>query len=137
MAGHHLTWTRAAAATLALVMVVGCSTTSEADEALQRQKAEELVAATKEAGIAPRLTVQVAESLYGTEAPAVCEAFEGGSTTSAEVILRGNVAQGRRKVITKDAVIYAGLVVRTYCPDVLADFRRNVTSIDALNTSGK
>ncbi len=116
------------------VVVAGCASTSEAEEARQRQRAEELVAATQDAGIAPRLTVEVAEALYGPDAPAVCRAFEDGRASSADVILRGNLAQGRRKVVTPDAVLYARLVVRTYCPDQLAPFEQTVADLQPLDT---
>jgi hypothetical protein len=119
----------------AVVALGACSSTSDADEAEEQARAEELVAATQEAGVAPRLTVEAAESLYGTDAATVCEAFEGGTTTSAELLLFGNAAQGRRKAITEDAVTYAGLVVQTYCPDELDHFNEAVADLDPFETS--
>lgn len=127
-------WARAVGVVVLFVVVAGCASTSDAEEARQQQRAEELVAATQAAGVAPGLTVGVAESLYGTDAAAVCEAFRGGSTTSAELILQGNTSQGRRKVITDDAVTYARLVVETYCPDVGPAFEREVRTIDPFDT---
>lgn len=121
---------------LTLVLAVGgCSSTSDEDQATEQQLAEQLVDATQSAGVTPRLTVDVAEALYGTDAPTVCDAFDGGTSTSAELILRGNMAQGRRKTITDDAVTYARLVVETYCPDVLPDFDDAVTDIDPFDTT--
>lgn len=134
MARHPHAWIRPLAAVILLVVAVGCGSSSGAEEAQQRERAEDLVTATQAAGVAPRLTVDTAEALYGTEAPAVCEAFRGGSTTSAELILRGNAFRGRRKAITPEAVTYARLVVETYCPDVLQDFRRGVRDIQPLDT---
>jgi hypothetical protein len=126
---------RGAALALTALLVVGCSSTSDEDEATEQQLAEQLVAATQEAGVAPRLTVDVAESLYGTDAPAVCDAFDGGTSSAGDLILRGNVAQGRRKAITDDAVTYAGLVIQTYCPDVQSDFDDAVADIDPVEKS--
>jgi hypothetical protein len=126
---------RGAALALIALLVVGCSSTSDEDEATEQQLAEQLVAATQEAGVAPRLTVDVAESLYGTDAPAVCDAFDGGTSSAGDLILRGNVAQGRRKAITDDAVTYAGLVIQTYCPDVQSDFDDAVADIDPVEKS--
>jgi hypothetical protein len=126
--------TRPIAIVILVVAGAACSSTSDEDAATEQQLAEQLVAATQAADVAPRLTVGVAESLYGTDAPAVCEAFEGGTTTAAELVLRGNLAQGRRKTITDDAVTYAGLVVQTYCPDVLPDFEAAVGDLDPFET---
>lgn len=124
-----------AISSVVVLLAVSCSSTSDDDEATEQQLAEQLVAATEQAGVAPNLTVDVAESLYGTDASTVCDAFDGGTSTSADLILRGNLAQGRRKAITDDAVTYAGLVIQTYCPDVLSDFNDVVADLDPLETS--
>jgi hypothetical protein len=118
-----------------LLVVASCSSTSDEDKATEQQLAEQLVAATEQAGVAPQLTVDVAEALYGTDAPAVCDAFDGGTSTAGDLILRGNLAQGRRKTITEDAVTYAGLVIQTYCPEVLPDFDEAVADLDPFETS--
>lgn len=112
------------------MLVASCSSTSDADAATEQQKAESLVQATQAAGVAPRLTVDIAESLYGTSAPAVCDVFDGGLSTSESLILLGNPANGRRKTITTNAVTYAQLVVETYCPDELGDFNDAVAGLD-------
>jgi hypothetical protein len=117
------------AATLAALLTAGCSTNPSAEE---QQLAETLVSSAHEAGIAPRLTVDVAESLYGTDAPTVCDAFEGGTSTSGELLLFGNQTQRRRKTITDDATAFARLVVETYCPDVLPDFDEAVERVDPI-----
>lgn len=121
---------------LLVVAASACSSMSSEGAATERQLAEQLVVATQSANVAPRLTVDLAESLYGTDARSVCAAFEGGTSTSADLILRGNTAQGRRKAITDAAVTYAGLVVRTYCPDVLADYAAVVRDVDPFGTDG-
>src|SRR6186997_1511891 len=99
-----------------LLLPSACSSTSASDEATEQALAEQLVDASHAAGVAPRLTVAVAESLYGTEAPAICDAFDGGLSTAEQNLLLGNPAHGRRKTITDDAVTYGRLVVETYCP---------------------
>lgn len=116
-------------------VTVACSSTSAEDDAIARDRADQLVDAAAAAGVAPRLTPEVAESLYGTDASAVCDAFSGGTSTAGELILLGNLAQGRRQTITDDAVVYARLVIETYCPDVAGDFRRSVRDIDAVEKS--
>jgi hypothetical protein len=112
------------------LLAVACSSTSDADKATEQRLAEQLVAATEKAGVAPRLTTDAAESLYGTDASSVCDAFDGGASTAADLIMRGNLAQGRRKVITDEAVIYTGLVVETYCPDLLIHLEDVVKDLD-------
>lgn len=135
MAPHRHTWVRAGVAALALLVVVGCGSPSDQEQAQERERAEQLVDATRKAGVAPRLTVDVAASLYGAEAPTVCRAFEA-SSTPAELVLRGNLAQGRRKVITADAVTYARLVVQTYCPDELPAFEAEVADLAPVDGDG-
>jgi hypothetical protein len=119
-----------AVAIAATLVAAGCSSQSDSDEQLEQQKATELVAATQDAGVAPRLTTDVAESLYGTDASTVCDAFDGGLSTSAKNLILGNPAQGRRKTVTDDAVVYGRLVVQTYCPDVLDDYEEAVADLD-------
>lgn len=130
---------RARAVIVAVACMVGaaCSGTDDADAAQEQELAEQLVLETQQAGVAPRLTVDVAESLYGTDAPAVCAAFEGGTTTVGDLVSRGNLAHGRRKTITDDAVTYTGLVIKTYCPEVMGDFADAVGDLDLFEVSGR
>jgi hypothetical protein len=110
-------------------LVTGCSARSGSDREVEQQKAAELVAATRTAGVAPRLTTDLAEALYGTDAPGVCDLFDGGLATSAKNLILGNPAHGRRKTVTDEAVVYGRLVVQTYCPDELDDFEDVVAGL--------
>jgi hypothetical protein len=110
-------------------LATGCSSQRDSDREVEQQKAAELVAATESAGVAPRLTTDLAESLYGTDAPGVCDLFDGGLSTSAKNVILGNPAQGRRKTVTDEAVVYGRLVVQTYCPDELDDFEDVVAGL--------
>lgn len=115
---------------LAVALVAGCAP-STADRVLARQRARELVAATRDAGVAPGMTVAVAQSLYGTDAPTACDVLgEDGLSDSAALALVGNLALGRRKTITDEAVTYGRLVVQTYCPDELDTFEEVVRRVD-------
>ena len=105
MAAGHARGRLAAGATALLLLVAGCS--DDSDDASEQALAEQLVDAAHAAGVAPRLTVDVAESLYGTDAPAVCDAFDGGLSTAERTLILGNPGHGRRKTITDDAVTYA------------------------------
>ena len=128
--------TRVAAAVVGIaVMVVGCGSTSAADKAAEQRKAEQLVAATKAAGVAPHLTVELAASLYGTSAPTVCDVFADGLTTAERNDLWGNPTGRRAKVITTDAVTYGRLVVETYCPEELSRFDAAVASLDPVESN--
>ena len=112
-----------ALAVMVLLVMSGCSS-SDDDEAAEKASAEQLVEATQAAGVAPRLTVGVAESLYGTDAPGVCDVFDDGLSTAEQNLILGNPGHGRRKTITDEAVIYGRLVVQTYCPDQPRRVRR-------------
>jgi hypothetical protein len=115
--------------------ITGCASTAAEDEATEQRLAAELVAATRAAGVAPKLTPEIAVSLYGTDATAVCDAFDGGSSTAARNVMFGNLAQGRRTNITDRAVVYAALVVDTYCPDVAADFKASIADLDPVRVT--
>jgi hypothetical protein len=106
----------------------GCG--SDENEASEQALAEKLVAATQAAGVAPRLTVDTAESLYGTDAEAVCKAFDGELSTSAKNQLLGRFGLNRRKTITDHAVTYGGLVIDTYCPEARPRYDEVVTDLD-------
>jgi hypothetical protein len=127
-------WSKIGAALL-VVALPACGSPSAEDEATEQQLAGQLVAATQDAGVAPRLTPEVAAALYGTDASPVCDAFDGGLSTASANRLLGNPGHGRRNNITDQAVVYARLVVETYCPDVLPDFDDAVDSIDPVEVT--
>jgi hypothetical protein len=110
----------------ALLIAVGCST----DDATTRAKAEQFVAATSAAGLAPRLTVEVAEALYGADAAAVCDVFADGLTSAEHLILLGNPSDRRHKTITDHSIQYAGLVIEIYCPEHTGHFIDEIHDLD-------
>lgn len=110
-----------------LIGGVGCSTTHDETE---KSNAQKLVKATRSAGVAPDLTVSAAEALYGTSAPQICDVLEGGIGSAESLVLKGNPAGRREKLITNDAVTYERLVVKTYCPDEIDSFNDLVDGID-------
>ena len=93
------------------------------------------MASAKAAGVAPHLTVGVAESLYGATAPTVCKVFADGLTTAEKNDLLGNPSGRRPKAITTDAVTYGRLVVQAYCPQQLARYNAAVKDLDPLTSS--
>ena len=126
---------RAVALVATVVLVAACSSTSSKEESTQKADATKLVSAAHSAGVAPDLTVGVAESLYGTSAPQICDALDGGISSAESLLLTGNPSGRRGKLITTDAVTYGRLVVTTYCPDQLSEYDDLVSDIDATKTT--
>ena len=124
---------RVATVLVVAALLTGCSSDHSPAE---KSKAESLVAATESAGVAPGLTVGIAESLYGTSAPQLCDALDGGVTTAEQLLLTGNLTGRRDKVITTDSVTYGELVVKTYCPDQLSQYDDLVDDIDPTEVTG-
>jgi hypothetical protein len=121
------------AALLSLVaLLAACSSTHSAAE---QSDAQRLVSATQAAGVAPGLTVEIAESLYGTSAPQICDALDGGVNSSEALLLAGNSSGRRGKLVTTDAITYERIVVQTYCPDQLSNFNDLVSDINATKTT--
>ena len=123
---------RRIAAVVAIVALagVGAGCGSDETDSSEQALAEQLVAATKAAGVAPRLTVDTAKSLYGTDAEAVCKAFDEDLSTSAKNQLLGRFGLSRRKTITDQAVTYGGLVIDTYCPEARERYDKVVADVD-------
>lgn len=117
------------------LLAAGCGSFSNAGEgSAEQQKAQELVSSAHAAGVAPHLTVEVAEALYGNDAAGVCKAFEGGLTTSERNDVLGNPANRRPKTITTDAITYGRLVVKTYCPDELSRYDAIVKDLNPVDS---
>lgn len=112
----------------AVVLLCGCSSSAGTQE---QARAEKLVDATNAAGVAPGLTVGGAEALYGSSAPQICDALDGGVSSAESMLLTGNPAGRREKLITTDAVTYERLVVQTYCPDQLTTYDDLVDDLEA------
>ncbi len=122
---------------LALAMfAAGCGGFSNAGAgSAEQEKAQQLVSSAHAAGLAPHLTVEVAEALYGKDAAAVCDVFEDGLTTAERNDLLGNSANRRPKTITTNAIDYGRLVVKTYCPDELSRYNSIVDDLNPVTSS--
>ena len=116
-------------------LLAGCGAANAPSGTPKAQRAEQLVSSAKAAGVAPHLTVGVAESMYGSSAPGVCKVFEDGLTTAEKNDLLGNPSGRRAKSITTDAVTYGRLVVQAYCPQQLAHYNAAVRGLDPLTSS--
>jgi hypothetical protein len=117
------------------LVVAGCGAANAPSGTPEAQRAEQLVSSAKAAGVAPHLTVGVAEAMYGSTAPGVCKVFEDGLTTAEKNDLLGNPSGRRPKSITTDAVTYGRLVVQAYCPQQLAHYDAAVEDLDPLSSS--
>ena len=121
----------------AVALMAGCSSsTTTTDQAGDAALAESLVSAAHAAGVAPGLTATVAESLYGSSAPQICDALDGGVSSAESLLLTLNPSGRRAKLITTDAITYERLVVQTYCPDELSTYDDLVSEIDGTDTTG-
>jgi hypothetical protein len=116
------------------LVVAGCGAANAPSGTPKAQRAEQLVSSAKAAGVAPGLTVGVAEAMYGSTAPGVCKVFEDGLTTAEKNDLLGNPSGRRPKSITTDAVTYGRLVVKAYCPQQLAHYDAAVKDLDPLTS---
>jgi hypothetical protein len=119
-----------------LVVWVLVAKISPVNSATSQQKAQQLVAAARAAGVAPHLTVGVAEALYGSHAPAVCQVFKGGLNTAEKNDLLGNPSNRRPKTITTNAVTYGRLVVKIYCPSELSHYNAVVSGLNPVKSNG-
>jgi hypothetical protein len=119
----------------ALVLVAGCSSSGAEEGSTEEADAQSLVSAAHSAGVAPDLTVGVAESLYGSSAAQICDVLDGGISSAEALLLSGNPSGRRDKLITTDAVTYERLVVTTYCPDQLDAYDDLVADIDTTDTT--
>jgi hypothetical protein len=133
--GSAWRWRTVVVAGLSATLLLTACGPSDSEEAEEDALATQFVDAAHAAGVAPRMTVDAAAALYGTDASGVCDAFDGDLSTSASNVLFGNLAQRRRKAITDDAVTHARVVVETYCPDQLDDFDNAVQDLDPFEKS--
>jgi hypothetical protein len=123
-------WPSLIAVVAVALAAAGCGASNAPRNTPKAQRAQRLVASAKAAGVAPQLTVGVAESLYGSSAPGVCKVFHDGLTTAERNDLLGNPSGRRPKSITTDAVTYGRLVVRAYCPNELSHYNAAVAHLD-------
>ena len=117
-------------------LLTACSSSTTTDQAGDAALAEQLVTAADAAGVAPGMTVAVAESLYGGSAAQICDALDGGVSSAESMLLTLNPSGRRAKLITDDAITYERLVVQTYCPDELSTYDDLVSGIDGTETTG-
>jgi hypothetical protein len=117
-------------------LLSACSSSTTTDQAGDAASAQKLVAAAHAAGVAPGLTAEVAESLYGGSAAQVCDVLGGGVSSAESMLLTLNPSGRRAKVITDDAIAYGRLVVQTYCPGELSTYDDLVADMHPVEKTG-
>jgi hypothetical protein len=120
----------------AVALLTGCSSSTSTDQSANATQAEKLVTAARAAGVAPGLTAEVAESLYGGSAAQICDALNGGISSAESMLLTLNPSGRRAKLLTTDAIAFGRLVVQTYCPGELSTYDDLVSGIDGTETTG-
>ncbi len=120
----------------AVALLTGCSSSTSTDEGADAASAQKLVSAAQAAGVAPGLTAEVAQSLYGGSAAQICDVLDGGVSSAESMLLTLNPSGRRAKLITTDAIAYERLVVQTYCPNELSTYDDLVAEIDGTETTG-
>lgn len=116
------------------ILVSACASDSEEDQRTAEVRAQQLIDSMRGTELAPRLTVDVAVSLYGTDAADVCRVFEDGLDSTEYLLLLGNPSNRRSKFITERSVEYMRHVVDTYCPSQHAAFDDVVSQLDPIES---
>ena len=120
----------------AVALLTACSSSTSTDGGGDAASAQKLVSAAQAAGVAPGLTAEVAQSLYGGSAAQICDVLDGGVSSAESMLLTLNPSGRRAKLITTDAIAYERLVVQTYCPNELSTYDDLVAEIDGTETTG-
>ncbi len=114
-------WLRRTMVALGVAALLGSCTTADGNAA-ETARAIALVDATRQAGLAPGLTVDAAIALYGEDAAGFCDLHDDGIDDVDGLVILGNTSQGRRPALTDHAIAYGRLVAEVYCPDILGAY---------------
>ena len=118
------------AAFVGVLMIVGLITYSGQKSSQQaQQKAQQLVTKYEQAGLPVPEDIDIVIRTLGDDGGAVCDnpASALGKATLADQITNGADFVGRRPVIIdRDLVIGELLILQTYCPEHLEDYRDRI-----------
>ena len=118
------------AVAVAALMIVGLITYSGQKSSQQAQaKAQQLVTKFEQAGLPVPENLDIVVRTLGEDGGAVCDnpASALGKATLADQITNGADFVGRRPVIIdRDLVIGELLILQTYCPEHLQDYRDQI-----------
>ena len=116
-----------------VLMIVGLITYSgqKSDQEAQ-QKAQQLVTKFEQAGLPVPEDIDILTRTLGNDGGAVCDnpASALGKAILADQISNGASFVGRRPVIfTRDLLVGELLILQTYCPDELQDYRDEIDDL--------
>jgi hypothetical protein len=118
------------AVVVGVLMIVGLITYSGQKSSQQAQaKAQQLVTKFEQAGLPVPENLDIVVRTLGEDGGAVCDnpASALGKATLADQITNGADFVGRRPVIIdRDLVIGELLILQTYCPEHLQDYRDQI-----------
>ena len=118
------------AAFVGVLMIVGLITYSGQKSSQQAQaKAQQLVSKYEQAGLPVPENLDIVIRTLGEDGGAVCDnpASALGKATLADQITNGADFVGRRPVIIdRDLVIGELLILQTYCPEHLEDYKKKI-----------
>ena len=113
----------------ALTIVALITYSSQKSDQESQQKAQQLVTKFKAAGLPVPEDIDILTRTLGQDGGAVCDnpASALGKATLADQITNGADFVGRRPVIIdRDLVIGELLILQTYCPEHLQDYRDQI-----------
>jgi hypothetical protein len=136
--GEHRWMYWAIGAVVVVLLVIGLVTYSgnKADRQAQ-QKAEQLTQALQKAGLPVPKNQDIITRSLGTDGGNVCDnpASTLGKATLNDQITNGADFVGRRPVIIDKRVVQAeALILQTYCPDKLEDYKNKINELKYDNT---
>jgi len=115
---------------VAVLMIVALITySSEKSDQQAQQKAQQLVTKFEAAGLPVPEDIDILTRTLGDDGGAVCDnpASALGKATLADQITNGAAFVGRRPVIIdRDLVVGELLILETYCPEHLEDYRDQI-----------
>ncbi len=103
------------------VCLAGCGTGRDTSDE-STAKAEQLVSALHAKGLSPQVSVDDAESLYGTGAPLLCDRLTSPMRLPLDQSLGGPSWANAPEERVAETVEYSRVVVSVYCPDELDRF---------------
>ena len=124
---------------VAVLMIVALITySSEKSDQQAQQKAQQLVTKFEAAGLPVPEDIDILTRTLGDDGGAVCDnpASALGKATLADQITNGAAFVGRRPVIIdRDLVVGELLILQTYCPEHLEDYRDQIDDYKTDDTS--
>jgi hypothetical protein len=124
------TWYWVIGGVLVVLCAIGLITYSkQKDDQEAQQKAQQLVTKFEAAGLPVPADIDILTRTLGSDGGAVCDnpASALGKALVADQVTNGASFVGRRPVIfDRRFVLGEALILETYCPEELSDFRQDI-----------